>query len=488
MRKTKATKFFRNLFLFMGVISLVTFVSCENEEEPAADPIASFQYEISDDNFLMVVFSNFSQNAESYSWNFGDSQTSTDENPTHTFSAAGDYEVTLTATNADGVSANFAQTITITDPFEALKLLTGEVSKTWKLHRVGTSMGVGPDEAGARSWWSLENDGKRPCLYFHEFTFNRDGSFVFDDKGVFWGEAAVFADTPLFETCFEAVASNMVNSNGADVSAWLGGTHAFEYEPSTNTITLNGNGAWMGIPQLGTSAESIVPEATKSFNAVIEQHDGYDLLKISYAYAEVYWDFTYASYTTATEPDVVEEAAPFGEDLEDITPAEIFVTFASKDAADMAVLDTVTSGSDIIFGVDDPLDATADKVGEFIRVAGTEYQELQFRASPEPKDIQFDNFTTVKIDVYVPADTDFTTLKRHMAFGFADQSQTEEWWNSPVQFIVENDDLVLGAWETYSFDLTDVKARADLDMIFLGLGGGGHTEGGTFYVRNLIFE
>lgn len=472
----------------MGVISLVTFVSCDNEEEPAPDPIASFQYEISDENYLMVAFSNFSQNAETYSWNFGDSQTSTDENPTHTFSEAGSYEVTLTATNADGVNANFSQTIEITDPNEALKLLTGEVSKTWKLYREGTSMGVGPDEAGARSWWSLENDGKRPCVYYHEFTFNLDGSFNFDHNGVFWGEGAVFANTPINETCFEAVSSNMVNSNGVDVSAWLSPNHSFEFNSSTNTVTLMGNGAWMGLPQLGTSAESIVPEATKSFKAVVEQFDGYDLLTVTYAYADIYWDFTYASYTTATEPDVVEDAAPFGEDLEDITPTEIFVTFASKDAADLAVIDTVTSGSDIIFGVDDPLDATADKVGEFTRVEGTEYQELQFRASPEPKDIQFDNFTTVKIDVYVPADTDFTTLARHMVFGFADQSQTEEWWNSPVQFVVENDDLVLGAWETYTFDLTDVLTRDDLDMIYLGLGGGGHTAGGTFYVRNLIFE
>jgi hypothetical protein len=311
---------------------------------------------------------------------------------------------------------------------------------------------------------------------------------VFDDKGSFWGEGAVFGGTALNEICFPAVASNMVNKNGANVSAWLSGTHAFTYVPSTNTITLTGTGAWMGLPQLGTVAESIVPEASKSFKATIEQKEGYDLLTISYTYAALYWDFTYASYTTATEPGVVTEEVPWGEDLENITPTEIFMTFASREAAAMATIDTVTSGSTVAFGVDDPADATAAKVGEFTRTAGNMYQELQFRVSPAPKDIQFTNFTSVKIDIFVPANTNFTTLARHFVFGFADQSQTQEWWNSPVQFVKEGDDVVLGAWTTYTFDLTDVKARTDLDMIYLGIGGGGHTEGGTFFIRNLIFE
>lgn len=491
MKKTKAQDFLRYAMFLAAILSVpLLFNSCEEDDpEPAEDPVASFQYEISEENYLEVSFSNFSQNAETYSWAFGDGETSTEENPVHTYAEAGNYDVVLSAVNADGVSADFSQTIEIKDPNSAIVLLAGEISKTWKLYRNETSMGVGPDAAGARSWWSLENDGSRPCVYQHEFTFNRDGSFLFDHNGIFWGEEAVFGEG-LAATCFEAVASNMVNSEGADVSAWLEPTHAFEYEPSTNTVTLNGNGAWMGLPQLGTNGESIVPEASKSFTISIEEFEGYDLMVVSYAYAEAYWDFTYVNYSDPSlEPEVVTEAEPFGEDLEDITPDEIFITFASKDAADMATIDTVPSGSSVIFGVDDPADPTADKVGEFIRTEGVDYQELQFRTTPDPKDIQFDNFTNVKIDVFVPDDTDFTTLARHMVFGFADQSQTEEWWGSPVQFVIEGEDLVVGAWQTYTFNLeADVKDRTDLDMIYLGLGGGGHGAAGTFYVRNLMFE
>ena len=488
MKRFKARQKFYQAVMLLGVFSVFMFSSCK-EEEIIEDPVASFQYEISEENFLQVSFMNFSQNAETYSWNFGDGETSTEENPVHTYAEVGNYTVVLTATNSAGVSATFQELIEIKDPFEALTLLAGQTSKTWRLYRVGTSMGVGPSVDEPRIWWSLENNGLRPCVYFHEFTFNRDMEFIFDDMGAFWGEDAIFSETPVHGTCFEAVSANMFNTDGVDVSAWLSGTHSFEYNPSTNEVTLNGMGAWLGLPQLTTTGEQNTPVASKTFKISIEQHEGFDLMIVLYEYDWGVWEFSYASYSDPSlEPPVDTEPEEWGEDLEDITPNDIFVTFASRDAADFATIDTITSGSTVAFGVDDPTDVNATKVGEFTRTAGVQYQELQFEAAPDPKDIQFDNFTTVSIDIFVPSGTDFSVLVRQFVFGFADKSQTQEWWTSPVQFLVQGDDFVVGEWTTYTFDLTDVKARTDLDMIYLGIGGGGHEAGGTFYVRNLIFE
>lgn len=49
-----------------------------------------------------VVFDNNSTNGNAFFWNFGDGSTSTEENPTHLYSGAGDYTVTLVVTDTNG--------------------------------------------------------------------------------------------------------------------------------------------------------------------------------------------------------------------------------------------------------------------------------------------------------------------------------------------------------------------------------------------------
>ena len=53
-------------------------------------------------NGLTVTFTNASQNATSYLWSFGDTGTSTETNPVHTYADAGVYTVTLTVTGVCG--------------------------------------------------------------------------------------------------------------------------------------------------------------------------------------------------------------------------------------------------------------------------------------------------------------------------------------------------------------------------------------------------
>jgi len=72
-----------------------------------------------------VDFTNLSLNAYSYLWNFGDGQTSTDENPSHTYNTAGKYDVSLIAYNECGDdTATKSEFITVqsgpTADFEAL--------------------------------------------------------------------------------------------------------------------------------------------------------------------------------------------------------------------------------------------------------------------------------------------------------------------------------------------------------------------------------
>lgn len=64
-------------------------------------PIANFNYGQQNSSIAMNFF-DFSMNADSYAWTFGDNGTSTDANPEHTYGSPGEYVVTLTVTNSCG--------------------------------------------------------------------------------------------------------------------------------------------------------------------------------------------------------------------------------------------------------------------------------------------------------------------------------------------------------------------------------------------------
>lgn len=62
-----------------------------------------------------VTFANTSTNAQAYLWDFGDGNTSTEFNPVHTYSAPGNYTVTLTATNScSTMSSTRTQSVNLT--------------------------------------------------------------------------------------------------------------------------------------------------------------------------------------------------------------------------------------------------------------------------------------------------------------------------------------------------------------------------------------
>ena len=83
-----------------------------------APPAASFTQNVTEGNApLAVAFTDASTgNVTAWAWDFGDGNTSTDRNPTHTYAAPGTYSVTLNASNAYGYDLSAATAISVLDP------------------------------------------------------------------------------------------------------------------------------------------------------------------------------------------------------------------------------------------------------------------------------------------------------------------------------------------------------------------------------------
>ena len=77
--------------------------------EVEAAPIADFDFNVEDN---LVVFTNMSSNADTYSWDFGDMNISNLENPENLYDTQGTYNVTLTVTNDCGSNSTSLQIIT----------------------------------------------------------------------------------------------------------------------------------------------------------------------------------------------------------------------------------------------------------------------------------------------------------------------------------------------------------------------------------------
>lgn len=98
------------LFLLMSFTFFV--YACNDDEGELPQVVASFT-QVIDDGTGVVTFTNTSVNADTYGWEFGDGNISTEINPVHVYEVSGTYTVTLTATNVAGGSDTAEESISV---------------------------------------------------------------------------------------------------------------------------------------------------------------------------------------------------------------------------------------------------------------------------------------------------------------------------------------------------------------------------------------
>lgn len=193
--------------------------SLESSEVPS---IVDFSFQTSG---LMATFSNSSSNMTNYTWDFGDgSGTSTEENPSYTYSEGGVYNVTLTGSN-DDETLEITKEVVVTDPMGAPTAgFTVETSNLTATFTNTSSNATGYTwDFGDGSGTSTEEN---PV-----YTYNTEGTYTVILTANNNGETTnEFSSTVTVE---EATAANLI-SNGAfdDDSGW---TIANQYE-AENTL------------------------------------------------------------------------------------------------------------------------------------------------------------------------------------------------------------------------------------------------------------
>ncbi|MBX2963060.1 MAG: PKD domain-containing protein [Cyclobacteriaceae bacterium] len=463
----------------------VTFLafSCSDDDVPPAEPIASFQFEIDADDFKKVTFTNFSQNASTYSWNFGDGNSSTQENPVHTYTGAGTYTVLLTATGGGGAVSTKAEEIIITDPNIELKKLTGEVSKTWKLIRdVSTGhypFAVGPQDR-SQIWYALglqEGLHNRPCLLNDEYLFRFNGQYEYKTNGDIWAESGVWNTTITgVPGCIPNSPANFVNVDGADISAWNDGVHSFTYDVQNSKLTLNGTGAFAGLAKVATNAEVTVPQSAVTYTIVKLVDAAVDTLIIETNLVDAggYWRFVLVHYDNPLqEPPIPDPPLAPGSinnvsfDFETSTPA--WTVFGGTDFAGAGVN---------VERIANPHSTGINTSGFVIRVnqlAGV--QGWSGMSTPLSGVVDFTTKQTFKVKVYSPAVGAVVKLKM------------EEIGNAGNNKEIDATTTVANAWEELTFTFTvDDSNKWNLFVLFFDFQGDVKPSETTFYFDDIKLE
>jgi PKD repeat protein len=113
-------------------------------------PSAAFGYSVSPDDHLTINFSNGSSSATDYVWQFGDGNSSTDKEPSNTYSEEGEYLVTLVSTDKLGAEDSVTQTVMVVEPAAILPVV----------QEGGFEDGTLPDGSGdGRDSWRTDMGG-----------------------------------------------------------------------------------------------------------------------------------------------------------------------------------------------------------------------------------------------------------------------------------------------------------------------------------------
>ncbi|WP_298778935.1 hypothetical protein [uncultured Polaribacter sp.] len=161
---------------------------------------------------------------------------------------------------------------------DATSTITSPIDGTWKVASEAGSLKVGPS-SGSGDWWAIDDAGvtQRACFYDDEYVFS-NGTF----KNVLGADTWLEGWQGTADACGSAVAPH----NGSIAATFI-------YDASTNTVTLNGKGSYLGIPKANNSGELDDPANAPdsiTYNVTLSNNDT-EMEAIIEAGSGVFWTF-----------------------------------------------------------------------------------------------------------------------------------------------------------------------------------------------------
>lgn len=303
------TNHFKLLGIFtIAALCMFTISSCKKEKGGTlgALPVADFLVVPGESNPNNITLVNNSSLPSIPYWRIGNSASFINgDSAEYSFVFAGSYPVTMFVAGQGGIdSITKDVVIAQSDPGACvgtqLGFITGCTSKTWKLNPEAGAYKVGDAGPGAGNWWTSAAAATttRSCEFNDEYTFSFDanGTFVFDNKGDFFGDGYLGNNTG---TC-------QPSSNYTAAQApWGSGNFHYTFTADAGVnhlgqLTVVGLGAHIGLQKVRNGGEvPSAPASSITYDVLSATHDpaGFDLLTLGVNIGgNGWWSFTLRSY------------------------------------------------------------------------------------------------------------------------------------------------------------------------------------------------
>lgn len=201
----------KSFYPILAGLAALAIASCQgkaNVDDPSKvekAPTADFEWTVSG---FEVSFTDKSENATSYKWDFGDGEDSKEASPKHTYASAGEYTVKLTVANSEGAQAQKSATITLVGAAKAYFSATPQTDRAGHFG-LQVDFDATSSENAASIAWDF-GDGETADEFKTSHVYGAYGTYTVKAE-----VTGIGGDKDIYEASVEVIAYNELLKGGS---------------------------------------------------------------------------------------------------------------------------------------------------------------------------------------------------------------------------------------------------------------------------------